>query len=315
MTVVRGPRGADESLDQAVELVRRLPIRWAGRDAGGNEDDVTARGWFEGADECARILASCTDLEVFDGHGFGGDWPLVGGTGSVIAPALPVVMADAPVLGVDGEYGSDATGVWREAVGVRQHFLVTDASQPTPGAPFDLLWFGEDARFLIRDQALEIDDLFGRLRVPATRSLLNVMLVRRRRLESSVLESLHLALKDGPQVIEVRRPAGLTADERWRDARRFLAARSDVENVRRHGASLRARLVDGLAVTFGLEDRPTGWRLTLRAGDYALSDIRLDHASNTLNLSAVLDPRVDALAPGMRGRLIFDLRSDLVMLG
>ena len=46
-----------------------------------------------------------------------------------------------------------------------------------------------------------------------------------------------------------------------------------------------------------------------------LNEIRLDHTSNMLILSATLDPRIDALAPGMRGRLIFDLRSDLVALG
>jgi hypothetical protein len=224
-------------------------------------------------------------------------------------------VGEEPVVGPDGEYCGDATGVWRESVGVKELCLAPDASLPPPGAPFDLLWFGTAERYLLRDGALEIDDLFGRLRVRATPGLLDRILIRRFRVENGVLASLQLAAAEEPQVIEVRRPAALSTDDRWRDAARLLDIRADVENVRQHGASIRARVIGGLEVIFDLEHGPAGWRLTLRAGDYALHEIRLDHDSKALRLSATLDTQVDALAPGMRGRLIFDLRSDLVALG
>jgi hypothetical protein len=244
-----------------------------------------------------------------------GDWPVLRGTAVVVSPALPVVVDDDSVVGPDGEYSGDASGVWREAGGATELYLATDASQPAPGAPFDLLWFGETERYLVRDGSLEIDNLFGALRVPAEPQLLDRILVRSRRVDGEVLVSLPPAATEGRQVIEVRRPAALSANDRWRDAIRLLAARADIDDVRPHGSRLEARTVDGVEVSFELEDGPAGWRLTLREGDYALNEIGIAAASNTLSLSATLDPRIDALAPGMRDRLIFDLRSDLVTLG
>jgi hypothetical protein len=296
-------------------LVRALPIRWSDGDTGSAENDVIARGWFLGVDECARVLAARTTLDVSHGGGFGGRWPLLRGPGCVVAPALPAVVDEATAVGPDGEYCVDAAGVWREAAGVREVYFVADASQPAPGAPFDLLWFGEVERFLVRGGLLEIEDLFGTLRVPARPRLLDRVLIRSLRVDNGLLSSLPPAATEGPQVFEVRRPAALITDNRWRDAASFLAVRADVENVRQRGAVVEARVVGGHEVTFDLDDGPAGWLLTLRAGDYVLTEIRLDHSSTAISLCATLDPRVDALAPGMRGRLTFDLRADLVALG
>ena len=115
MTGARGAIGADENLARAVELVQALPIRWSERDAGGTEGDVTARGWFQGVDECARILATRTALEMSRGGGFGGVWPLLRGTGRVVSPALPVVVGEEPVVGPDGEYVSCCI-VWYDSL-------------------------------------------------------------------------------------------------------------------------------------------------------------------------------------------------------
>jgi hypothetical protein len=308
-------RGGEENLKRVTALVQAHPIRWAEGDAGGTEDDVIARGWFEGADECARILAARTGLEVIRGGGFGSVWPLLRGMGCVLSPALPVAVCEGSATGPDGEYSVDATGVWREAIGARELYLASTDSRSAPGTPFDLLWFGEVERFLVRDRLLEIEDLFGTLRVPASKHLLDRLLIHGRRFASDLLASLPLAATQGQQVIEVRRPAVLSSDDQWRDATRFLATRADVDDVRRRGVSIHAQVAGGVAATFDLEDGPAGWSLTLRAGDYVLKEIRLNHVSNTLRLCATLDPRIDALRPGMRSRLIFDLRSDLVALG
>lgn len=295
--------------------MQALPIRWSEEDAGAAETDVTARGWFQGVDECARILAARTGLEVCRGGGFGGQWPLLRGPGRVVAPALPVVIGEGAATGPDGEYCVDTVGVWREAVGINEPYLVGDTSRPAPGAPFDLLWFTDTERFLVRGGMLEVEDLFGALRVPAKARLLDRFLIRPFRIEGSLLSSLPPAATEDAQVIEVRRPLALSTKDRWRDPASLLAARADIEVVRRRGDSLEAQVVGGHEVIFGVESGPAGWLLTLRTGDYVLTEVRLDRAATTLRLSATLDPRVDALAPGMRGRLIFDLRSDLVALG
>jgi len=315
LTATPGAGGSDAALARAADLVRALPIRWVEGDVGGTESEATARGCFDGASECARILAEITGLEPHRGSGFGGAWPILRGTTGAVSPALPVVVREGAVIGPDGEYGIDDGGVWREAVGVKEPYLATDVSMLVPGVPFDLLWFGEGERFLVRDGCLEIDDLFGSLRVPASAPLLDRLFLRRFRVDRGLLASLPCSVTQAPQVVEVRRPAALSAADRWRDATRFLARRADVEDVRRQRSSLEARLVGGFELTFDLEDGPAGWRLALRAGDYPLHEIRLEKTATLLRLSATLDPRVDALAPGMRGRLIFDLRSDLVALG
>ena len=315
MTGADRQRAVDPRIDRAVTLIRRLPLRWSDIDGSSTEESVLARGWFSGATECARILATKARLEILEGGGFGASWPILRGEVWTVAPALPVAVSGETAIGVDGEYRGDATGVWREAGGAERLFLNPDISQPTPGRPFDLLWFGDFERFAVRDGTLEIEDLFGVLRVPANPQLLDHLLVRSRRLDGEALAGLPMIDRDRPQTIEVRRPADLSHADRWRDASNFLASRANIESATPRGAAVEARMVGGGTAIFECDEDEDGWRLTLRKGKDVFSEIRVGHRAGSLSLCATLDDEIDAMAPGMRGRLIFDLRADLVSLG
>jgi hypothetical protein len=218
-------------------------------------------------------------------------------------------------IGPDGEYRRDSLGIWREACGDDGLYMVTDGSQPAPGAEFDLLWYGDGERFVVRDRKLEIEDLFGALKLPASPRRLDQLLVRSRHVDSEILTGIETDDREGPQTIEVRRPEGLSRDQPWRDATRFLAARADIESAKPQGSVIEARTVAGARIIFARDEDEDGWLLTLREGSYVFSEIRLDCASKTLAISATLGQEADAMKPGMRGRLIFDLRADLVALG
>jgi hypothetical protein len=305
----------DSRLERAVALVRSLPLRWSDRDAGEPAEAVIARGWFSGASECARVLASQARLDTDCGGGFGTSWPFLHAGGWTVAPVLPVAVSAKAAVGVDGGYRCDATGVWREAGGVEDLFLTSDPSRPPPGAPFDILWFGDFERFVVRDGTLEIEDLFGVLRTPASPPVLDRHLVRNRRVGADVLVDLPLADGAGPQTVEVRRAENLSQDARWRDPSKFLAARADVVKTFPRGAEIAALAVGGTTATFVQVEDENGWSLKLQEGDYVFTEIRATCHQKTISLNATLNSKVDALAPGMRGRLIFDLRTDLVALG
>lgn len=315
MTGDHRQREVDPRIARAVTLILGLPLRWADSDGGSSEDSVLARGWFQGADECARVLASQMRLENREGGGFGAGWPILRSGAWTVSPAMPVAVNGETVVGVDGEYRGDANGVWREAGGAEDLFLTTDLSGPAPGAPFDLLWFGDFERFTVRDGTLEIEDLFGTLRVPGSQQVLDRLLVRSRRTEGEALVGLPMTDRGGPQTVEVRRPEDLSRNDRWRDATSFLAARADIKSATTRGAIVEARTVGGATAIFGCDESVDGWALTLREGNYVFTEICAVHRAKSLSLCATLDRGIDALAPGMRGRLIFDLRTDLVTLG
>ncbi len=308
-------RVADPAIDRAVAGILNRPLRWSDRDRGDTEESVLARGWFRGAGECARVLAAQARLETGECRGFGVSWPILKSGARTLAPAMPVAVSGEMAAGVDGEYRRDSTGVWREAGGEESLFLTPDPLQPAPGTPFDLLWFGDFERYLVRGRTLEIEDLFGILRIPANPRLLDRLLIRSQRVEGGVLVGLPMIDQSGPQTIEVRRSDELSPQERWRDASFFLSARADIENARSRGATVEAQVVGGSTAIFGLDEDQDGWRLTLRDGRYVFTDIRVSRRARTLRLCATLDGEIDALAPGMRGRLVFDLRADLVTLG
>jgi hypothetical protein len=309
------PTSVDPRIGRAVDLILRLPLRWSEHDRGLAEGAVLDRGWFLGDAECARVLASLASLEIRHGGGFGRHWPLLMGTREIMAPALPAAVGADPVVGADAEYRRGRRGIWREAGGVEDLYLVLDASRPSLEEPFDLLWYGDSARLVVRAGDLEIEDLFGVLRVPASAAILDRILVRSRRLDRAILSSLPVATHDRPQTIEVRRSAALGTEEGWQDVLRFLAARTDIQSARRLGDGVAVRTVTGAEVIFALEEGKDSWVLTRRDGSWVFTEIRLERQASTLGLSATLDERCDAMTPGMRGRLIFDLRSDLVVLG
>jgi hypothetical protein len=305
-------RGA--SVDSALSLVRRLPLRWADNDRRVLEADVLSRGWFRGAEECARIIADLTNLTINEGSAFGGPWPMLAVGDGALAPAIPVVADNGPAVGPDGEYRYDQQGVWREAAGSEALFLATDPSLPAPGEAFDLLWFGDSERYLVRGGYLEIEDLFGLVRRPATGEALDRLLIRSRRVDGAILAGVPLAKVDGAITVEVRRPAALYRDDRWRDASRFLAVRADVDEAKLVADRVEARRHDGSTAVFRAGHRDHGWWLTLCEGEYPFNEIYLDRRAGELSLRVTLTPGLEAAGAGMRGRLIFDLRADLVAL-
>jgi len=254
-------------------------------------------------------------MDISWGCGFGGSWPLLEGEERTLAPAMPAAIGTQRESARDGEYRREGDTIWREAVGVEDLFLTADDLQPPPGHPFDLLWFGESERFTLRAGFLEISDLFGELRLPADRDLLERLLVRGRRLHPDVLSSLQWPARDGPQTVEVRRPAIVSKGAKETDPVIFLAARIDVEHLREVDDQIVVRTVDGKESSFEAQEHATGWRLTLRSGDYVFTDIHLERTESTLSVRALLASNLDGMAPGVRGRLVFDLRSHLVALG
>ena len=292
-----------------------MPLRWSEDDNGRTTDVALGCGWFRGPGECARTLMSVAPLELVEGGGFGGGWPLLMGAGWTIAPALPVAVGEARVVASDGEYRRDGPAIWREAGGVEERYLTTESSQAPPGESFALLWFGDSERFTVRAGKLEIEDLFGMLCVPATRELLDRILIRAKKIDPAILSSLRTTDQSLPQTIEVRRQALLCADARWRNPSMFLTARADIESARVRGDSVEVRSVGGATAIFNLEESEDGWCLTMDDGFYVFTEIRLERRAATLSVRATLDGGLDGMAPGMRGRLIFDLRSDLVALG
>jgi hypothetical protein len=68
-------------------------------------------------------------------------------------------------------------------------------------------------------------------------------------------------------------------------------------------------------VVFSRESTADGWSLILREGAYVFTEIRVERRGAALCVIATISDRIDGLAPGMRGRMIFDLRADLVALG
>jgi hypothetical protein len=140
-------------------------------------------------------------------------------------------------------------------------------------------------------------------------------LVRSRRLDDGVVSELPMAETSGPQTVTVRRSVSLSRDERWRDAVRFLSARAGVVGVKRTGDTIEVDLHDGARAIFWCDDGPDGWFLKLRGGAHIFTEIRLVRLESCLCAAATVAGEIDAMAPGMRGRLIFDLRADLIAVG
>ncbi|MEJ2188407.1 MAG: hypothetical protein P8Y93_03140 [Acidobacteriota bacterium] len=253
--------------------------------------------------------------ELFKGRAYGDSWPYFRKGDLVFAPGLPVVVGQTTVSGADGEYQRRAEGVWREGAGVETLFLEEEAAtQGSPGRAIDLLWFENSARYLVRDGALEIEDLFAVLRVPVTPPLLSRVLIGRQKLPESVLDGVRWPSKALAPEIEVGRPSELSTTERWRDARLALERRADVRSVHHEGAEMVAETETGDTVVFALAEKEDGWQLERQAGVYVFTHLSLVRRGEALWLRGVLDATMDPMAPGMRERLAFDLRADLVAL-
>jgi hypothetical protein len=305
---------AAEGAHRAAAEVVRIVLRRREGDSAQAAAETAVRGGFESVAACARRLARATGAEVSTARAFGGEWPVIEGAGWLVAPAMPLALTAAGGDGLDAGYRLCDGAVWREAAGVERLFLTTEAAGPDAGAPFDLLWFGDSERYTFRRGILAVDDLFAEIEIPVDHATLERLLVRARRVDAAVLDGLAFDRPEAPAVITVNRGAALTPAESWRDPERFLRSRADVERTARRGDHIDVETVGGAAAAFLCEDRDDGWTVRLDAGDYPLTALSLRRLGVTLSLSAVLHPAVDPLAPGMRGRLAFDLRSDLVAL-
>ncbi len=305
---------APEWADRAAALVRQCPLRWS-VGAGRSTEEARASGWFLGAAECAAVLSENPKTQIDAARAFGGRWPRISDGETVIAPAVPVALGASAVEGVDAEYLLQDNELWREAAGAPHLLLATDEDPRLQTEPFDLLWFGPSERYLLRRGVLEIEDLFARLRTGASSGLLDRLLIRGRRLPTEMLDGLQAASETLKTEIEIERPVALLGGDRWRDPGLFLASRADVNEVRRTGSTIEIASVHGEQVLFEAEEHGAGFSLQLTRGSYPLTAISLGLSEETLVLRAAVDDRVDVFAPGMRGRLIFDLRSDLVALG
>ena len=301
--------------EAAAMLVRRLPLRWrAGTGVRAPETVVESR-WFAGPAECHRVLARLFRGTAVRGSAFASTWPLLEAAGLVVAPALPVAARAEERPGPDGVYELDRGTVWREAAGERRALLASGGGPAPADVAFDLLWFGGGERFLLREGTLEVEDLFSVARVRATRSLVERLVVRGLRVDPEVLEGLVFSEREAPPEIEVRRPVELVAGELWRDPAAVLAARADIRSVARHGEEIAAETARETTVVFRVAEDARGWRLFTWEGDYPLRTLGLMERTGHLVFTAALGPDLDLFVPGVRGRLAFDLRSDLIALG
>ncbi len=294
--------------------MRRHPLRWSGTDTGATVREILERGWFSDPGECARVLASIVGTDTISAQGFGGGWPVFQSGGWLVGPSLPVPVGAEPAQGVDGEYSRRRQTVWRETAGAARPFLSIAEGENPPGGPFELLWFGDTERYTMNDATLEIEDLFSVLRVSADRALIERLLVRARRLDPGILEGLVFAERTPCTEIEVQRPMAATAGESWRDPASLLSVRADVKSVGQHGTEITAETVQGGRAVFLARLLPLGWHLQLIEGPYVFTSIHLEQKERVVSLRATPDESIDPMAPGMRGRLVFDLRADLVAL-
>lgn len=306
------PQPAD--LVEAAALVRRFPLRWSSACSGAEAEEILERGWFDDAVECARVLCSITDTLEIPGQAFGGQWPVLENRGWKVAPALPVPVGSEAVPGVDGEYHCDEKMVWRETAGAEEPFLSVDSTGPPPGDPFELLWFGDGERFTIVDATLIVEDLFSSLTVAAEPAVVERLLVRARRIAPEALEGITLADQPRQAEVEVRRPIAATAGESGREPLDLFSVRPDVLSIEQRGDEVVVETVQEGRAVFSVDSTPRGWQLLLIEGSCVFTGFSLEQRESMVSLRAMLGPSIDPLAPGMRGRLAFDLRADLVAL-
>lgn len=315
MTHAGGSRKQPAWQQRVTRLLCNHPLvsREGGR--GLQPGEVIESGWFQGVEECVESLHLVAGGELSVGRAFGSTWPFLRRGEDVFAPGMPVVAGSSSVTGADGEYWRGAEGVWREGAGIEELFLSEDAKGPVPGKPFDILWFGDDRRLLLRGGLLEIEDLFSVLRVPTTPILLERVFAQSRRLPEEVLDGVRWENPLTQAEIEVGRPQTLCTGDRWRNAPLLLETRADVRTAHVHGSEVVVDTERGGIAVFELMEKENGWRLERKDGAYPFRQITLALRGGALWLCGNLDPAVDPLAPGMRSRLAFDLRADLVALG
>lgn len=288
-----------------------LPVAVRVRPTRRPPDDPRTAGWSPSPEAFAELLAAHHRLPVAQWTGFSRPWPVVAAPGLLAAPGLPGALGPAALEGPDGRYQLAEDRVLREAAGRETTPL---RREPGPTEPaVDLLWFDDLTRWVLRDGGLEAEDRLCRLRLGASRPRLERLLLRGLRVDPGAIDGLDLE-PTLPASIEVRRPRELVG-ESWRDPAAVLGAAEGVEEITRRGDRIEVRRGPSAPQLYVLEPAPAGWRARRLRGDGPVAAIALRCEEDAVAACVELDPRVDPLAPGVRGRLAFDLLSDLVVLG
>jgi hypothetical protein len=299
----------------AVDRIRHTPLRWSDGDPGRSAEEIDGSGFFLGGEESGRALADGSGAEVRPAIAFAGRWPILEAGDWRVAPAVPAAISRVPVEGPDGFYRGTEGAVLREAGGTERAVVSLDLDASTGDTSFDLLWFGESERFLLRGDTIEIEDLFSITSLPASSVLLDRLVVRARRASTEVVVGLPSAAGRRVSEVQVARPLALMGESlRWSDPAAFLGVRADVLSAAIVGGRAEARTVDERRVVFSVDEHTNGWRLQVIDGRYPLQAIALTARHKSVNLVVELAEGVDPLVPGMRGRLAFDLQSDLVAM-
>lgn len=300
-------QGAAET---AALMVRRLPMRINGRPQATPEEAVE-NGWCSGVETFAEIITEVTSAPRRMGLAFGGRWPWFEVGGHVVAPGLPVRLADGTEeAGPDGAYSFDFGRIYREAAGRRKDFLLRETSDSLDGPGFSLLWFTDTARFLVRGASLEIEDLFSKTICSVDKGRLEQLLVRAGRVDEGVIEGLLFEGDPQSVVVEVSRDLR-PAKSSWRDPGAFLESRIDVEHVTGRGDRVVIKDVRSETVEFRAINQDSGWILDRITGQFPFERLSLHNEGESLVLRATLAPEQDIFSPGLRGRVVFDLNADL----
>jgi hypothetical protein len=262
----------------------------------------------------ADVFASLCSCRPRRGLAFAGPWPWFEVDDAVVGPGLPVAVSAAECDGPDGVYRRTRGEVVREAGGREQTLVDLQSVSGATRAEVDLLWFGSAERYRVFDGTVEISDLFSRSRLPARRRRIEHWLVRQMRRTPEILEWLpDRAEGSARQSLEIARPVAVT-DARWADPAAFFAARADVEAVDSSGSELVLHSVGGETVVFETTARVGGWSARRRAGPYIFETVSLSEDGPDLVVRVTPDPAQDLASATLRGRLAFDLSTDLIAL-
>lgn len=296
--------------EAAAMLVRRVPLRIGGRDQGTPEQVVEC-GWCSGIEAFADLLALVAGSPCRRGTAFGGHWPWFKIGSYVVAPALPVRLAEETEEdGPDGAYTLESGGVVREAGGRRRIILKTESTGAEGLPDFTLLWFTDTARFLIRDAVLEVEDLFSRTRCWIDRPRLERLLVRAQRVDGDVIEGLAFENDSRRTTVEVARMLGSTKAP-WQDPEAYLQSRIDVGKATVRGDGVVIEDVRGETVEFRMTLQASGWLLERVGGRFPFEALSIQEDEDRLVLKATLADEKDIFSQGLRGRVVFDLNADL----
>jgi len=260
------------------------------------------------------MLVALTGGTPKTGRAFTVSWPWVDAGGTALGPALPVAVTAHESSGPDGAYRREGDCVFREAGGRERSLIAATAAGDVASSGFEILWFGEAARFLVHQGALEVEDLFSRMTAPAPRPYLEQWLIRRLRCQPAILAYLSAPETAAQETtIEISRGQAVTAGT-WNDPQAFFRKGIGFETVTMRGNTVVAHGRGRQRVEYALSGCGGGWRATLVAGAAPFESLSVVRDGQEIVLTATIAAAIDPLASGKRERLAFDLRSFLVAL-